>query len=328
MGEERVVSVTLSPGPAASTAPPPLGRGSLTVAGARRRAGTGRRTLRALFVPPLVVVAVLLAYPTVFLLAAAVTRSSLGRPLQVFTGSANAVAALTSQAFTGSLVRSVVFALAAAALTTVAGVAVALLLRSRGPAFGVVGTLLLLPLVTPPVMVAVAWRLLLAPSGGALTTTLGALSGTAPNPLGTSTTALVTLVLVHAWQWTPLVVLLVFAALLGVPQELTEAAALDGAGPWRTFTAVTWPAVAPTVASVALLEVVLGFKVFDLVAVLTGGGPGLSTVVASFEIFRTGLRGSYDVGQAAVMTLVFGLLVALATAALTLWRARAQRVEG
>lgn len=292
----------------------------------RRRAAPGR-VPRALFAPPLVVVAVLLAYPALFLLVAAVTRSTLGRPLQVWTGSANLVTALSTEAFTGSLVRSVVFALSAAVGTTVLGVAIALLLRARGVSFGLVGTLLLIPLVTPPVMVGVAWRLLLAPAGGALTATLGDVLGTAPNPLGSSTTALATLVAIHVWQWTPLVVLLVFAALLGVETELTEAAALDGAGAWRTFTAVTWPAVAPAVASVALLEVVIGFKVFDLVAVLTGGGPGLSTVVSSFEIFRTGLRGSYDVGAAAVMTLVFGLVVGVTTAALTAWRSRAQGVD-
>lgn len=281
-----------------------------------------------LSVPPLLAVAVVLAYPTAFVLAAAVTRSSLARPLQVFTGTSNLVAAARSEAFAGSLVRSVVFAVAAALLTTVLGTAVAVLLRARGARFGVLGTLLLLPLVTPPVMVGVAWRLLLAPAGGALTGTAGDVLGGTPNPLGGAGTALATLVAIHVWQWTPLVVLLVFAALLGVPEELHEAAGLDGAGRWRTFTAVTWPAVLPTVLSVLFLELVLGFKVFDLVAVVTAGGPGLSTVVASYEIFRTGLRGDYDVGVAAAETLVFGVLVGLVTAGVSAWRARAAGAEG
>ncbi len=278
--------------------------------------------------PPLLAVAVLLVYPTLFVLGAAVTRSTLARPLQAWTGTANLVAAAESEAFTGSLVRSLVFALAAALATTALGTAVAVALRARGAGLGVLGTLLLLPLVTPPVMVGVAWRLLLAPSGGALTGTAGDLLGGTPNPLGDPATALATLVAIHVWQWTPLVVLLVFAALLAVPEELHEAAGLDGAGRWRTFTAVTWPTVLPTVLSVLLLELVLGFKVFDLVAVVTSGGPGLATVVASYEIFRTGLRGDYDVGVAAAQTLVLGLLVGVVTTAVSVWRTRATGADG
>lgn len=286
-----------------------------------------RHVPRWLSLPPLVAIAVLLVYPTVFVVAASFTRTTLARPLQEWTGFANLTSALQAEAFVGSLVRTVVFAVSAAVLATAVGTAVALLLRARGGGFGVLGTLLLLPLVTPPVMVGVAWKLLLAPAGGALTSTISSLAGTPVNPLGSSSTALGTLVLIHVWQWTPLVVLLVFASLLGVPDELLEAAALDGAGALRTFTAVTWPVVAPTVLSVLFLELVVGFKVFDLVAVVTSGGPGLSTVVASFEVFRTGLRGDYDVGTAAAMTLVLGLLVGVVTAGVSALRTRAARVE-
>jgi multiple sugar transport system permease protein len=286
-----------------------------------------RAVPRWLYLPPLLAVAVVLVYPTVFVLAASVTRSSLARPLQEWTGAQNLLSAARSEAFSGSLVRSVVFAVAAALVTTALGTAVAVLLRARGRSFGTLGALLLLPLVTPPVMVGVAWRLLLAPAGGALTGSLRDVLGGSPNPLGSGSTALATLVAIHVWQWTPLVVLLVYAALLGVPEELHEAAALDGAGRWRAFTAVTWPTVLPTVLSVLFLELVVGFKVFDLVAVVTSGGPGLSTVVASFEVFRTGLRGDYDVGTAAAETLVFGLLVGVVTTAVSLWRARAARAE-
>ncbi|PWJ49052.1 carbohydrate ABC transporter membrane protein 1, CUT1 family [Quadrisphaera granulorum] len=286
-----------------------------------------RHVPRWLSLPPLVAIVVLLVYPTVFVVAASFTRTTLARPLQEWTGFANLTSALQTEAFAGSLVRTLVFAVSAAVLATAIGTAVALLLRARTGrgegGFGVLGTLLLLPLVTPPVMVGVAWKLLLAPAGGALTSTFSSLVGSPVNPLGSSSTALGTLVLIHVWQWTPLVVLLVFAALLGVPDELLEAASLDGAGALHTFTAVTWPVVAPTVLSVLFLELVVGFKVFDLVAVVTSGGPGLSTVVASFEVFRTGLRGDYDVGTAAAMTLVLGLLVGAVTAGVSALRTRA-----
>ena len=277
--------------------------------------------------PSLAGLALVLVYPTVFVVLLAFTKSSLARPLQRFTGTDNLVEAWESVAFAGSLVRSVLFAVLAALLTTVLGVALALLLHARGTRFGVVGTILLLPLVTPPVMVGVAWKLMLAPVGGAFGGLFSAIGFPGANPLGDGVGAFGALVVVHVWQWTPLVTLLVFAALLGVPEELREAAALDGAGALRAFASVTWPVIAPNVFSVLLLELVVGLKVFDLVAVVTQGGPGLSTIVSSFEIFRTGMRGSYEIGTAAAQTLVFGLVVGLLTTGVTLLRARAVRVE-
>lgn len=277
--------------------------------------------------PSLAGLALMLLYPTVFVLLLAFTKSSLARPLQRWTGTDNFVDAAESVAFAGSLVRSVVFAGLAAVLATSIGVALALLLHARGTRFGVVGTILLLPLVTPPVMVGVAWKLMLAPVGGAFGGLFSAVGFPGANPLGDSVGAFGALVVMHVWQWTPLVTLLVFAALLGVPEELREAAALDGAGAFRSFTHVVWPVIAPNVFSVLLLELVIGLKVFDLVTVVTQGGPGVSTIVTSFEIFRTGMRGSYEIGTAAAETLVFGLVVGLVTTAVTLLRARAVKAD-
>jgi multiple sugar transport system permease protein len=182
-------------------------------------------------------------------------------------------------------------------------------LNARGGRFGLLGAVLLLPMVTPPVSVGVAWKLLLAPVGGGLTGLWDALGIAGFNPLGSGPGAFATLVLIHAWQWAPLVLLLVNAALLGVPAELWEAAALDGAGWWRTLRSVVGPVVAPTVVAAAVLQLVIAFKVFDLVAVVTAGGPGVSTIVAGFEVFRTAFRGSFEVATAAAETIVLGLLV-------------------
>ncbi|WP_432547158.1 carbohydrate ABC transporter permease [Kineococcus sp. SYSU DK004] len=310
---------------------PRQGRRAVTGGGAPPRAVPGRHRPGHvpgwLAAPSLLGLLVMLAYPTVFVVLLAFSDSSLARPLRGSTGVANFVEAWQSVAFAGSLVRSVVFAVAASLGTTALGTALALLLHARGTRFGVVGTVLLLPLVTPPVMVGVAWKLMLAPVGGAFGGVFSALGFPGANPLGDSVGAFAALVVMHVWQWTPLVTLLVFAALLGVDEELREAAALDGAGRVRTFTHVVWPVVLPSVLGVLLVELVVGLKVFDLVAVVTQGGPGLSTVVTSFEIYRTGMRGSYEIGVAAAQTLVFALLVGLLTTAVTLLRARAVRAD-
>jgi multiple sugar transport system permease protein len=263
----------------------------------------------------------MLVYPTGYLVALAFTQSSLGRPLERWTGFANFVSAAQSLAFNGSLVRSLVFTTAGSLVQLLLGTGLAVLLRVRGPRLGWAGTLLLLPLVTPPVMVGVAWKLLLAPVGGPLAGLWKSVGAAGFDPLSGGTGAFATLLVIDAWQWTPFVTLLVFAALLGVPDELLEAAQLDGAGVWRTFRAVVWPITAPTVLSTLLLKVVIGFKTFDIVDVVTAGGPGVSTVLAPFEIYRTGLLGDFDMGTAAAETLEFGLLVGVVTTVLTALRA-------
>jgi len=288
---------------------------------ARVRSEPGwHRVPRWLAVPAVVSLVVTGLYPAVAGIALAVTDSSLARPLRAFAGFENFVAAAESVAFGGSLLRSVLFAVLATLLAVLAGVAGALALHARGGRFGLLGAVLLLPMVTPPVSVGVAWKLLLAPVGGGLTGLWGAF-----NPLGSGAGAFATLVLIHAWQWAPLVLLLGYAALLGVPGELWEAAALDGAGWWRTLRSVVAPGVAPTVVAAAVLQLVIAFKVFDLVAVVTAGGPGVSTIVASFEVFRTAFRGSFEVGTAAAETIVLGLLVGVVLGAAGLVTRRADR---
>jgi multiple sugar transport system permease protein len=296
------VTATLT-APVRSAAPPPV-----PPAGARRGLW---RVPRWLAVPAVVSLVATALYPAVAGVALAVTDSSLARPLRAFVGFDNFVEAAQSVAFGGSLVRSAVFAVVASAISLAAGTAAALALHARGGRFGLLGAVLLLPMVTPPVSVGVAWKLLLAPVGGAFVPVWDALGVSGFNPLGTGPGAFTTLVLIHAWQWTPLVTLLVYAALLGVPDELREAAALDGAGWWRTLLSVVGPVIAPTVAAAGVLQLVIAFKVFDLVVAVTQGGPGVATIVAGFEVFRTALRGSFDVGVGAAETVVLGVLVAL-----------------
>ncbi len=293
--------------------------------GGRRRGPSGSRVSPLFAVPAGLGLVLMLGYPTVGLLALAFTDSSLARPLREFSGFDNFTAAAESVAFPGSLGHSVLFAVLGAVLQVGLGLGVALLLRSRGRRFGVAGVLLVLPLVTPPVMVGVAWKLMLAPVGGALQGWWSALGVPGFNPLGSEVGAFTVLLLIDTWQWMPFAVLMLYTALLGVDGELLEAAALDGAGAWRSFVSVVLPAILPALLAVGLLKTVIGFKTFDLVVVVTEGGPGLATNLAPYEIYRTGLRGDFDMGQAAAQTVLFVLVVSVVTAALSWARHRAVR---
>jgi len=281
-----------------------------------------------LAVPAMAGLALFLVYPMGYLVALALTKSWLAKPLRGFVGGDNFTAAFASPAFTPSLVRSSVFAVLAAIVTTTLGLAIALLLRQKGSRFGIIGALFLLPLVTAPVLVGVAWKLLLAPVGGGLAGVFDSVGLHGFNPLGSGTGAFVVLLLIHIWQWTPFAVLIAFAALGVVRPELLESARIDGANSWRTFTTVTWPAIAPTLLAVVLLELVIGYKVFDLIVVVTAGGPGFSTSLSPYVIYQTGLRGSFDMGTAAAQTLVFGLVVGAVSTVVTTLRARALKGDG
>lgn len=286
-----------------------------------------RRAPLWLALPAITGLVLFLVYPTAYLIALALTDSSLGNPLRAFTGTQNFHTAFDAPAFVPALWRSTVFALAATIATTGTGLLLALLLRARGTRFGAVGALLLLPLVTAPVLIGVAWKLLLAPVGGGLADALSAVGLAGANPLGSGVGAYTVLLAIHIWQWTPFAVLVLFAALGVVRPELQESARIDGAGPWRTFTSVTWPAIAPTVWAVLILELVIGYRVFDLIVVITSGGPGFATTLAPYLIYQTGLRGSFDMGTAAAQTLVFAAVIGAVATVFTAARSRAVEAD-
>jgi multiple sugar transport system permease protein len=118
--------------------------------------------------------------------------------------------------------------------------------------------------------------------------------------------ALVSVTLVDVWQWTPFCFLVFLAAIQSVPDELLEAARIDGAGPWQILTRVMLPILVPTIGIILLLRLAEALKLFDIPFALTGGGPGVATQPYSMLAFRTGLR-FFDLGYAS--TMAYGLLI-------------------
>jgi multiple sugar transport system permease protein len=268
-----------------------------------------------LLVAPMVVGLVVFAvYPLVYLLVLSASKSLLGKPFQAWIGWENYRVAFADRGFIEALLRSVGFALPVTIAEVVLGLAIALLLQRSVRGGHVVRTLILLPLMTPPVMVAVAWKLILSPVGGLLNAALLGL-GVVDKPvsvLGSTLWAFPSIAVADAWQWVPFVVLLVFAALLAQPTDVREAATIDGASEWRIFRDVTLPMLMPALVAIALIRFIMALKLFDLVYALTQGGPGFDTTVGSFFIYRLALE-QFDVGYAAALTVLFGLFVGLVT---------------
>lgn len=264
-------------------------------------------------------------YPLVYLISSSVSRSTLGKPFQEWVGGSNYQAVLSNDTFRESIVRSVAVAVGGALLQTVLGLAIALALLSLTRGIGLLRTLILLPLLTPPVMAAIVWKLVLDPTGGVFNAALRSL-GLVSEPLsllGSSTWAIFVIGFADTWQWTPFMALLIYAALLTLPEDVFEAARLDGAGPWRTFIHVTLPLVSPALIGIFLIKLILSFKLFDSIYVLTAGGPGSTTTLASYLIFRTGLR-EFQVSDAATMTVLFIIVVTIVTVPLMVASKRAR----
>lgn len=274
----------------------------------RRAPWTGR----ALLAPAIIAIAIIAIYPLAYIVAASFSESSLGRPFSEWVGFDNFAALLTDGVTIPSLGRSLIFAIPSALIALVLGLVVALALDVAVKGGRGIRVLLLLPLMTPPVMAGVIWKLMLAPSGGLLNN-IGQAIAPGSEPflfLGSSPAAMISLIVVDAWQWTPFCVLLVFAALQTLPTEVYEASQVDGAGVWQTFWRITFPLVLPALVTVLLLKLVVSFKVFDLVFIMTSGGPGFDTTVSSYQIYRTGLQ-TFDIGAAAAQTIAFLVLVTI-----------------
>jgi multiple sugar transport system permease protein len=268
---------------------------------------------RPLLLISVFVLVLLVAYPLAYTVGLSVTKSTLARPFTAFLGEDNFVKAFKSGTFVDSLWRTTIFATLAAIFELVLGLVLALALWARGGRFGTAGVFLLLPLVTPPIMVAAAWQLLLAPAGGGLSSVWTQIGLDGLNVFATGTGAFLTLVFIETWQWTPFVTLLAYVALLAVDQEQIEAALLDGANAWQRFRAVVLPSILPVLLGVFLIRVLGGFKSLDTSFAITKGGPGEATTFTTLQIFKTALDGGFNTGLASAQTLIFGVVVGLVT---------------
>lgn len=159
-----------------------------------------------------------------------------------------------------------------------------------------------------PVAVGLVFRFLADPDLGAVRWFASLVDDTwQPNLLGSPWGALGLIIVVNSWINIPFVTLLLLAALVGVPDDLYEAAALDGAGWWRTLTRITLPSIAPVVAVTAALRVAADYRMFDLVFIITRGGPGDSTVNLSMLAYQESMV-NFQIGRACAVAVAMAVL--------------------
>lgn len=276
----------------------------------RRRPARGRWwTPYAFIAPALVVYALFLVYP----LLRAVQISFYdwdGLTLATPVGFANYAAVVTDPDLRAAFGHALVLIGFYAVLPTAIGlVLAAVLVRARVRGLPLFRTIVFLPQVIAMVVVAVAWRRIYAPDG-TLNDVLRAvgLDGLTHTWLGDYGTALPAVGVIGTWVSTGLVTVLLMAGMARVPDQLYEAASLDGAGAVRSFFAITLPAVRPEITVALTLTIIAALKTFDLVYVTTGGGPGTSTTVPSYEVYRRAFELG-QVGSAAAVGVTLTVLI-------------------
>lgn len=193
------------------------------------------------------------------------------------------------------------------------GLGLALLLnnkRIRGR--NVYLAILLIPMLMPPIAVGLIWRLLLHPELGIVNYGLGLLSLPKPSWLGNPDLAMITVIMVDVWHETSFIMLILLAGLTALPGALYEAAMIDGAGRWQQFRFITVPLLMPTMLVAVLIRLIAALKTYDLIYILTRGGPGTSTETISYYIYRVAFV-FLDMGQSSAMSFMLLLLIILLT---------------
>lgn len=293
------------------TSPKPASRPARRRAAGRSRDQSQGYTPYLFILPAFLVYCAFLLYP----LGRAVHLSLFewdGLSLATFVGFGNYTDLFTDERLRSAFGHALVFVFFFAVLPVGIGlVLAAVLTRARVRGLALFRTIVFLPQVIAMVVVAVAWRQIYAPDG-VLNDVLrwAGLDSLTRAWLGDYTFSLPAVGLIGTWVTTGLVTVLLLAGMAKIPAERFEAARVDGAGAVREFTAVIVPAVRAEVTVALTLTIVVSLKTFDLVYVTTGGGPGSSTTVPSYEVFRRAFELG-QVGSAAAVGVTLAALIFL-----------------
>jgi multiple sugar transport system permease protein len=277
---------------------------------ARRFRWLGDRGLAGLFISPALALLLFLSiFPLLWALYLSFTDYSATRDVPAqWVGLDNYIDILTSSAVHERAVTTAVYVVAAVALQTVLGFSIAYLISRRVRGRGLMTTLFLVPMMLSPVVVGLFWRFMLDTQFGVINSLLGSLGLGQVEWLTNQRLALFSVILVDTWQWTPFIMLIALAGLTAVPRYLYEAASIDRASEWFRFRHITLPLVWPLLLIAVLFRAIEAFRLFDLVYILTNGGPGVSTETLSFHVYKVAFLG-FDTGTASAYGILMVVVV-------------------
>ncbi|TMG86311.1 MAG: sugar ABC transporter permease [Betaproteobacteria bacterium] len=247
------------------------------------------RTFRHWSLLPAVVLFVLLTiYPVanLFRMSVSTIEFTSGGEIWTFAPLTNLALLRADEVVRPAVINTLLFVVVAVAFEMMLGLALAILVAGVAHGKGLVRTVMILPILVPPVAIGSMWKLLYNYDFGIFNQALTALGLPPANWLGSTSLALWSVVVVDVWHWVPFVFLILLAAVEGLPVEALEAARVDGATRWQLFSWVMLPLLRPALVVALVFRTILAFKVFDEVYLLTSGGPGTSTELVSLHLYK------------------------------------------
>ncbi|MCL4237909.1 MAG: sugar ABC transporter permease [Anaerolineae bacterium] len=288
---------------------------SPTVANVRRRVVRWPRVSSATligyaFVMPLMLwLAATILYPLVASVALSLQNIKIIGSTGEYVGLENYSRILESPRFGEALQRSAIWVVGNAVVQTVLAFAAALTLKQRFVGNRLARIWIILSWIVPTVVVVIIWRWLLSASGIVNYALVNL--GISSKPIGffsTGDTAFASVILINSWRWFPFNAVIFLAALQRIPQELYEAASVDGATTVRKFFHITLPSLRPVLFVMGLIGTLMSFNVFDVIWLLTGGGPSGATTTLPVLIYETAFK-RYRLSQAAAMSVTTGVIL-------------------
>lgn len=248
-----------------------------------------RRFALSLLGPALVLLLFTTTAPLIYLVWTSLQRIDLGMPwLTGFAGLGNYLKMGDDPRFWNSLLLTFVYTGSTVILQVVVGLSLALLVMQLPRGQALLRIAAILPIVLAPVVVGLFWRtLVLAPDFGIVDLVTRALGLGSYNWLGDPQLALISVIAIHTWQWTPFAFLVLLATLATLPPDVYEAARLDRASAWRAFIHITLPLIRPAVVMVVIMRLMTALSAFAAIFAATGGGPGSATEILNLYAYRT-----------------------------------------
>jgi len=265
-----------------------------------------------LILPSVILLVTLIAYPLIFALKNSFYFWNLqtsAEPVQ-FVGLANYRLVLSGPEFFPSLWNTLLLSISGTAIQFCLGLSIALLLANKLPGMSVSRAILIMPTTIAPIVVGFLFRYMYDPSGGVITWLLdvSGIGAPATGLLGSASTSLLAVLIADIWQWTPFFAITLYAGLLSVSPELVEAARLDGASARTILFRIKLPLIMKTALIVLILRFMQLFNTFDLVLVLTRGGPGTSSRTLGYTLYQQGLI-DFNIGIASATTWLVVIIV-------------------
>ena len=271
------------------------------------------RTFQYWTIAPLVITLLLLmAYPSLQLLRMSVSEVDIvkGQAVWEFVGLKHLETALQDPVVPVALRNTLVFVIAVVIIETLLALTISILVSRSRHLVGLYRTVLLIPLLVPPIAIGTMWRLMYDYNYGFINQALAVFGIAGLTWTADPKLAMPSIILVDLWHWTSFMFLIILAGLESLPQEVNEAARVDGASESQILRYITLPLLRPTLLTAVMLRTIFAFKVFDEIFLLTGGGPGTATEVISLYIYNVFSR-QFRLGYASFLALGLAFIISI-----------------